>query len=145
MCFDLSINADTFVGETSWTITNSGGSVVASGAPSFANATNTETLCLPAGSYTLNVADSFGDGIGGTGSDDVNLTTGSGDQLIVAGDVAGSGSSFDFTLDASPFNFPAGATVEQSFTIFGGTGTCSLLGTSPPHAPQFHSTRSLTQ
>jgi len=127
VCFDLSINADTFVGETSWTITNSGGSVVASGAPSFANATNTETLCLPAGSYTLNVADSFGDGIGGTGSDDVNLTTGSGDQLIVAGDVTGSGSSFDFTLDASPFNFPAGATVEQSFTIFGGTGTCSSL------------------
>ena len=127
VCVDLSINADTFVGETSWTITNSSGSVVASGAPSFANATNTETLCLPAGSYTLNVADSFGDGIAGTGSDDVNLTTASGDQLIVAGDVLGSGSSFDFTLEASPFNFPAGATVEQSFTIFGGTGTCSSL------------------
>ncbi|MEC8597615.1 MAG: hypothetical protein VXY61_04605 [Bacteroidota bacterium] len=127
VCFDLSINTDTFVGETSWTITNSSGSVVASGAPSFANATNTETLCLPAGSYTLNVADSFGDGIAGTGSDDVNLTTASGDQLIVAGDVLGSGSSFDFTLEASPFNFPAGATVEQSFTIFGGTGICSSL------------------
>jgi hypothetical protein len=57
----------------------------------------------------------------------VNLTTASGDQLIVAGDVLGSGSSFDFTLEASPFNFPAGATVEQSFTIFGGTGICSSL------------------
>ena len=73
------------------------------------------------------MADSFGDGIAGTGSDDVNLTTASGDQLIVAGDVLGSGSSFDFSLEASPFNFPAGATVEQSFTIFGGTGICSSL------------------
>ena len=127
VCFDLSINTDTFVSETTWTITNSNGTVVASGAPAFANATNTETLCLPAGSYTLDVADSFGDGIGGTGSDDVNLTTAGGDQLIVAGDVLGDGSSFSFTLEASPFNFPAGATVEQSFTIFGGTGTCSSL------------------
>ena len=51
-----------------------------------------------------------------------------GTQLIVAGDVVGdSGASFDFTLEASPFNFPAGATVEQSFTIFGGTGTCNSL------------------
>ena len=127
VCFDLSINTDTFVSETSWNITSASGATVASGAPDFANSTNTETICLPAGTYTLNVLDSFGDGIGSTGSDDVNLTTGSGDQLIVAGDVDGDGSSFTFTLDASPFNFPAGATVEQSFTIFGGTGTCSSL------------------
>ncbi|MBL6644898.1 MAG: hypothetical protein ISP55_00415 [Flavobacteriales bacterium] len=127
VCFDLSINTDSFVSETSWTITNANGSVVASGAPSFSNTTNTETLCLPAGSYTLVVADSFGDGIGTTGSDDVNLTTVDGTALVTAGDVTGSSTSFDFTLDASPFNFPAGATVEQSFTIFGGTGTCGSL------------------
>ena len=127
VCFDVSINTDFYPSETSWTITNSSGSVVASGAPEFANSTNTETLCLPAGSYTLDVADGFGDGIGATGSDDVNVTTAGGDALVVAGDVDGSGSSFAFTLEASPFNFPAGATVEQSFTIFGGTGLCSSL------------------
>ena len=127
VCFDLSINTDTFVSETSWNITNSSGSEVASGAPDFANSTNTETLCLPAGTYTLNVLDSFGDGIGSAGSDDVNVTTAGGDALVVAGDVAGSSTSFTFTLEASPFNFPAGATVEQSFTIFGGTGLCSSL------------------
>ena len=127
VCIDLSINTDSYASETSWNITNSNGTVVASGAPDFSNSTNTETLCLPAGSYTLNVLDSFGDGISSTGSDDVNVSTVAGDALIVAGDVDGDGSSFSFTLDASPFNFPAGATVEQSFTIFGGAGLCSSL------------------
>ena len=127
VCFDLSINTDLYPAETSWEITNAGGSVVASGAPDFPGSTNTETICLPAGSYTVTVFDTFGDGISTAGSDDVNLTTAGGDALVVAGDVDGSSASFDFTLEASPFNFPAGAVVEQSFTIFGGTGTCSSL------------------
>ncbi|MDB4787205.1 hypothetical protein OAG26_00700 [Flavobacteriales bacterium] len=127
VCFDVSLNTDQWISETSWTITNASGSVVASGAPNIAFATVTESLCLPAGSYSLNVADSYGDGISTPGSDDVNITTAAGTPLVTAGDVDGYSSSFDFTLEASPFNFPAGATVEQSFTIFGGTGTCSSL------------------
>lgn len=125
VCVDITINADFYPGETTWSVINANGSEVASGSPNFANTANTETICLPAGSYTLNVNDSFGDGISGT--DNVNVTAADGTQLVVAGDVVDSGSSFDFTLEASPFNFPAGATVEQSFTIFGGTGTCSSL------------------
>lgn len=127
VCFDLSITTDGFGGETSWDVTNAGGTVVASGAPGFSNSTITETVCLPAGTYTLNVNDSWGDGISSPGSDDVNVTTAGGDALVVAGDVDGTGSSWTLNLEASPFNFPAGATVEQSFTIFGGTGTCSSL------------------
>jgi hypothetical protein len=127
VCFDLTINTDSYADETSWVITNSNGTTVASGAPIFNNTANTETLCLPAGSYTLTVSDSFGDGISTTGSNDVNVTAADGTPLVVAGDVTGDGSSFAFTLTASPFNFPAGSTVEQSFTIFGGTGLCSSL------------------
>jgi len=125
VCVDLSINTDFYGGETSWTIVNAAGVTVASGAPVISNATVTETVCLAAGSYTLNVLDSWGDGISGT--DNVNLTTAGGDALVAAGNVEGSGSSWTFNLDASPYNFPAGAVVEQSFTIFGGTGTCSSL------------------
>ena len=125
VCVDLSINTDFYPSETSWTIVNDAGVIVASGAPTIGSATVTETVCLAAGSYTLNVDDSWGDGI--TGTDNVNLTTAGGDALIVAGDVTGSGSSWTFSLEASPFNFPAGAVVEQSFTIFGGEEVCSNL------------------
>ena len=125
VCVDLQINTDFYPEETSWIIQNSAGDVVAEGAPAVGNASVTETICLPAGDYVLSVFDSWGDGIFGTG--DVNLTTAAGEGLIVDGEVASTMSSWGFSLEASPFNFPAGSVVEQSFTIFGGTGLCSSL------------------
>ncbi|MGH1338558.1 MAG: PKD domain-containing protein [Aureispira sp.] len=61
----LTLNHDNYAGETSWDVVNSSGAVVASGA-SFSwmnNTTTYETLCLPTGCYTLNIYDSWGDGM----------------------------------------------------------------------------------
>lgn len=63
----LSITFDNFPQETSWELTNSGGTVVASESYSTANpdgSTVTETISgLSAGNYTFTISDSIGDGI----------------------------------------------------------------------------------
>ncbi len=63
----LSITFDNYPQETSWTLTNSGGTVVASESYSTANpdgSTVNETISgLASGSYTFTISDSFGDGI----------------------------------------------------------------------------------
>ena len=71
----LSITFDNYPEETSWAVTNAGGTTVASESYSTANAdgsTVTETISgLAAGTYTFTISDSFGDGICcqyGTGS-----------------------------------------------------------------------------
>jgi len=67
-CADVSIEitTDRFANETSWNLTDEGGSIIASGAQgSLSNETTTNVIeeCLPAGCYTFNIFDSFGDGI----------------------------------------------------------------------------------
>ncbi len=62
----LSITLDNYPEETSWTITNSSGVVVASGGTygsSPDGSTITESICLADGCYTFTINDSFGDGI----------------------------------------------------------------------------------
>ncbi|WP_082994918.1 fibronectin type III domain-containing protein [Aquimarina megaterium] len=63
----LSITFDNYPEETSWTLTDAGGTTVASKSYSTANpdgSTVTETISAPAsGSYTFTISDSFGDGI----------------------------------------------------------------------------------
>ena len=62
--FVLTLNLDNYPGETTWTLTDSTGSTVASGGPySGAGTTAIESFCAPEACYTLTVFDSFGDGM----------------------------------------------------------------------------------
>ena len=124
-CMTLSMDMDYYPGETSWDVVDGGGNVVASGSGySAANTNVTESFCLPEGSYTLNMYDDFGDG-----GPDYTLTTSDGDELVnTFCCVDGSWNADAFSVaGGSPYNLPAGGTLEQSFTIFGGTGFCSSL------------------
>ncbi|MFK7796514.1 MAG: T9SS type A sorting domain-containing protein, partial [Aureispira sp.] len=61
----LTLNHDNYASETSWDVRDAAGNIVASGnSYAWMNATTTyEDLCLPTGCYTLNVYDSWGDGM----------------------------------------------------------------------------------
>jgi len=62
----LTLNVDNYPEETSWTITDDGGSTVASGglySGTPDGSTVIETACLPDGCYTFTISDTFGDGI----------------------------------------------------------------------------------
>ena len=65
-CSDVTVTilTDNYPGETTWTVTNGSGTTVMSGGPySTTGTTFNETACLEVGCYTLNVFDSYGDGI----------------------------------------------------------------------------------
>ncbi len=120
----VSINLDDYPGETSWEITNSGGSVVASGGTygSLPDGSNvTETVCLTDGCYDFTIFDSYGDGICcsfGTGDYSVSV---SGTGVVASGGAF----AFDETTN---------------FCIGGGTGGCpaptglTTLGTTSSSA-----------
>lgn len=62
----LNLLFDNYATETSWTVTDANGTIVASGGnyPPFFNGQNMPIdLCLPTGCYNLNVYDSYGDGL----------------------------------------------------------------------------------
>jgi hypothetical protein len=60
----LTLNLDNFASETSWTLTNSAGTVVYSGNNYTVNgSTVIENFCLPTGCYDFNIYYSWGDGI----------------------------------------------------------------------------------
>ena len=67
-CVDVSIaiTTDNFGGETSWTLTDENGGIVASGASGTLPNNTTTTVyedCILPGCYSFNIFDSFGDGI----------------------------------------------------------------------------------
>ncbi len=110
----LSITLDNYPQETSWTLTNSGGTTVASESYSTANpdgSTVTETISgLASGTYTLTIFDSFGDGICcGFGNGSYTLSSSAG--TIVSGGEFNSSEATDFcveggarTLDTYPLS-----------------------------------------
>ncbi len=79
---NISLTFDNYPGETSWAITNSSGSTVASGGTygsQTAGSTLNLTECLPDGCYDFTITDSYGDGICcayGNGSYTVTNSTG---------------------------------------------------------------------
>lgn len=85
----LTIVADNYGSETTWTVTNASGSVVASGGPYANNSTNSQTLCLPDGCYDFTINDSYGDGI--------CCAFGNGSYALSGGGVSVSGGSFGST------------------------------------------------
>ena len=83
---NLTIVADNYGSETTWTVTNASGSVVASGGPYANNSTNSQALCLPDGCYDFTINDSYGDGI--------CCQYGNGSYALSGGGVSESGGSF---------------------------------------------------
>jgi hypothetical protein len=59
----IDLTTDQYASETTWTLTNASGSVVASNGSLSNNTSYSETLCLPDGCYTFTINDSYGDGI----------------------------------------------------------------------------------
>ncbi|CAH9065618.1 hypothetical protein PSECIP111951_03401 [Pseudoalteromonas holothuriae] len=60
---NLSLTTDNYGSETSWTLTNSSSTQVASGNSYASNQTYTESLCLSDDSYTFTIFDNYGDGM----------------------------------------------------------------------------------
>lgn len=68
MEFDFTIRTDDYGYEISWEVINSSGSTVASGSDYNDDESYTTKKCIPDGCYTLNIFDSYGDGLSGGGS-----------------------------------------------------------------------------
>lgn len=91
---------DNYGSETDWEIKNSSGGIEASGSGYSSNSTYSESVCLDDGNYTLNVYDSYGDGICCSyGEGSYNLTIG--------GQSVASGGNFDYQ---DTTNFTVGGT-----------------------------------
>ena len=110
-CTDTEVSftlvTDNYGSETSWSVTNASGSVVASGSGYGNNQTITETFCLADGCYDFTINDSYGDGI--------CCAFGNGSYALSGGGVSESGGSF-------------GSTETKNFCIGGGGGpqpTCN--------------------
>ena len=100
----LSITFDNYPQETSWTLTNSGGTVVASDSYSTANpdgSTVSETFAgLANDTYTFTISDSFGDGICcGFGNGSYTLSS-AGGTIVTGGDFDASEAT-DFCIEGS--------------------------------------------
>lgn len=124
----LTITLDNYPEETSWTVQNSSGTTVASGAYSTANpdgSTVNETINLGAGDYTFTINDSYGDGICcsyGNGS----YTLSSGSTTIASGGAFGSSESTNFCISSgggdtqapsNPSNLSASGTTQTSTNL----------------------------
>ena len=100
----LSITLDNYPTETSWRITNSSGSTVASGGPYTSGQRNTTVntnINLAAGNYTFTMLDSYGDGICcsyGNGS----YTLSDGASTIATGGAFGTSESTPFCTGGAP-------------------------------------------
>lgn len=92
----LTLTTDNYGEETSWQITNSQGSAVASGGSYAENTQYSEQACLTDGDYTFTIFDSYGDGICCSyGNGSYSLSFG---QTVLA-----SGASFQ-SSEATPFS-----------------------------------------
>ena len=130
----LTLFTDCFAGETSWSLEDDGATIiqqVASG--TYANLTSyTYDFCLSEGCYTINIDDTYGDGLEGTTSgcaQDGNYTiTDALDNVVVAMPVAnfGFGTSHTFCVvgdlegctNAAACNYDSDATIDD--------GSCTL-------------------
>jgi hypothetical protein len=106
-CTDVTvtINLDNYPEETSWTITDANGAVVASGGTYGSQpdgSTVTITNCLADGCYDFNIADSYGDGICCSyGNGSYTLTDANGNTLASGGSF-GSSETTNFCIGGGP-------------------------------------------
>jgi hypothetical protein len=100
----ISITLDNYPEETSWTITNSGGSVVASGGTYGSQpdgSTVNITTCLTDGCYDFTISDAYGDGICcsyGNGSYSVST----GGSTVASGGSFGASETTNFCISGGP-------------------------------------------
>ena len=101
----ITINLDNYPEETSWTITNANGAVVASGGTYGSQpdgSTVTITECLDDGCYDFNISDSYGDGICCSyGNGSYTVTDANGNTLASGGSF-GSSETTNFCLGGGP-------------------------------------------
>ncbi len=100
----VTINLDNYPEETSWQITNAGGSVVASGG-TYGSQPDGSTVvvveCLPDGCYDFTINDSYGDGICcGYGNGSYTVTGGG--NTLASGGSFGSSETTNFCLGGGP-------------------------------------------
>jgi hypothetical protein len=104
----VTITTDNYGSETSWTVKNSSGQTVGSGSGYGNNTTYNTTLCLPNGSYTFTINDTYGDGICcsyGNGSYSVKK----GSTTLASGGQFASTENKTFNLGSTPPPPPAPA------------------------------------
>ncbi len=100
----VTINLDNYPEETSWNITNSGGSIVATGGTYGSQpdgSTVTVVQCLPEGCYDFNIFDAYGDGICcGYGNGSYSVTADG--NTLASGGQFGSSETTNFCLGGGP-------------------------------------------
>ena len=105
----LTITLDNYPEETSWNVTNSGGTVVASGGTYGSQpdgSTVVENITLADGDHTFTILDSYGDGICcayGVGSYSLVDNTGA---VIISGGEFGASESVNFCVTSGPPDVP---------------------------------------
>lgn len=90
---------DGYASETSWEITDGGGTVVASGS-GYADGTATAitTACLQDGEYSFTVNDSFGDGLTYPTTGNITITSSDGTELVYIDGDFGASTTETFNL-----------------------------------------------
>ena len=101
----VTINLDNYPEETTWEITDAGGSVVASGGPYGSQpdgSTVSSDWCLVDGCYDFTIFDSYGDGICcAYGNGSYSVTDGGG-NVLASGGTFGSSETTNFCLSSGP-------------------------------------------
>ncbi len=127
----LTLNHDNYAGETSWDIIDAAGNIVSSGASTAAlnGLTTYEQLCLPTGCYTLNVYDSWGDGMCcayGTGGYSLSDSVG---NFYLSGGAFGSVDSRNFCVGGA-INLCGNLSYTTINHIIGANGSVSFSSTT---------------
>ncbi len=119
----LSLTLDNYPAETSWTLTDSQGTVIDQGSGySSSGATITKNWTLSSGQYTFNIYDSYGDGICCSyGSGSYSITDGC-STVLKSGGNFGSGESITFCVpESSGTNTPPVAQANGPYSADEGT------------------------
>lgn len=97
----FSLTTDNYGSETTWSLTNASGSVIASGGPYANNTTYTVDICAPDACYDFQINDSYGDGICcAYGNGSYNLSGASG--TLASGGSFTSSETTNFCLGSTP-------------------------------------------
>ena len=129
----VSVTADTFPSEISWTLTDDSGTSIASGGPySAAGETDEQTVCVAEGCYTFTIADSFGDGIYAPGGYTLSVN----DTIVASGGDYGDGETVEFCTDNLSFGCtdPTACNYDPDAGIDNGTCDFSCSGCTLPTA-----------
>ena len=138
---NFSILTDNYPGETTWNITDDTNAIIFSDGPYASNQTTYNySFCLPAGCYTLNVFDSFGDGLqyqGVVGNYTLTGPDGSVFAQMIAGGNFGSQATHAFCITAAGIdgctnvaacNYNAEATNDNGSCEFVSCAGCTNAG-----------------